>query len=348
MGLKERPLDLRARPSTKLSHGPQCPVHPNAEALMLNTLAAWIERNYLVLAVGFSVLALVHPPLFSWIAPHISLGLGLIMFGMGLTLEFADFVRVGREWRAAGLGVGLQYVLMPGIAWAVCLLLDLPASAAVGVILVGCCPSGTASNVIAYFAKADVPLSVVMTLGSTLAAPLATPALMELVAGQRVDVDFWAMVQSVFWIVVFPLLDGLILRHLLRERLKPVVRIFPSISVLTISAVIACVVGLNQKNILDFPALVILAVILHNGFGYLAGFWCARGLGARTITARTISIEVGMQNSGLAAALASVFFGPEAALPGAIFSLWQNLSGMALARIWAGHQTGSAERQITS
>lgn len=302
---------------------------------MVHRLAFWIERNYLPLALTFSGLALVHPPIFTWIAPHISLGLGLIMFGMGLTLEFSDFVRVGQHWRTAAMGVALQYTLMPAIAWGICIFLDLPATIAAGVILVGCSPSGTASNVITYFARADVPLSVVMTLLSTLLAPVATPVLMELVVGQRVHVDFWAMVQSVFWIVVFPLLDGLVLRHVLRERLKPVLSVFPALSALTICAVIACVVGLNQKHILDFPALVILAVILHNGLGYVAGFWSARSLGATIIAARTISIEVGVQNSGLAAALATVFFGPQAALPGAVFSLWQNLSGMTLARFWA-------------
>ena len=302
---------------------------------MTYDLSRWIERHFLTLAIGFSALGLLHPPLFAWIRPHISLGLGIIMFGMGLTLEFSDFSRVGREWRMVGLGVGLQYLLMPLIAWTLCLMLPLPPEAAVGVILVGCCPSGTASNVIAYFARADVPLSVVMTLASTLLAPLATPALVELLAGQRVEVDFWAMVRSVFWIVVFPLLDGLVLRTLLRERLRPVIRVFPSISVLTISAVIACVVALNQKTILEFPALVMLAVVLHNGLGSLCGYWGARALGAGTVACRTISIEVGMQNSGLAVALAGTFFGPAAALAGAIFSLWQNLAGVALARFWA-------------
>lgn len=310
---------------------------------MPNTASPWIERHFLTLAVGFSCLALLHPPLFAWIRPHISLGLGIIMFGMGLTLEFADFARVGRAWRTAGLGVGLQYLLMPAIAWTLCLVLDLPPEAAVGVILVGCCPSGTASNVITYFARADVPLSVVMTLTSTLVAPLVTPALVELLAGQRVDVDFWAMVRSVFWIVVFPLLDGLVLRRLLREHLRPVIRIFPSVSVLTISAVIACVVALNQKTILDFPALIILAVVLHNGLGFLAGFWGARILGQETVTARTVSIEVGMQNSGLAVALAGTFFGPAAALAGAVFSLWQNLAGVALARIWSRSATSETD-----
>ena len=301
---------------------------------MLANLAQRIERHFLTLAVGFSLLALAYPPLFSWIRPHISLGLGIIMFGMGLTMEFADFARVAREWRTAGLGVGLQYLLMPLIAWGLCKVLALPPEAAVGVILVGCCPSGTASNVIAYFARADVPLSVVMTLASTLLAPLVTPALVELLAGQRVAVDFWAMVRSVFWIVVFPLLDGLVLRRLLRERLRPVLRIFPSLSVVTISAVIACVVALNQKTILEFPAMIMLAVILHNGLGFLGGFWGARMLGSGLQAARTISIEVGVQNSGLAVALAGTFFGLQAALAGAVFSLWQNLAGVTLAKIW--------------
>lgn len=305
---------------------------------MPNNPARWIERHFLTLAVGLSALALAHPPLFTWIKPYISLGLGVIMFGMGLTLEFADFARVAREWRTATLGVALQYAIMPLVAWGLCRALDLPTESAVGVLLVGCCPSGTASNVISYFAKADVPLSVVMTLGSTLLAPLATPALVELLAGQRVSVDFWGMVNSVFWMVIFPLLDGLVLRRLFRKRLEPILDIFPSLSVLTISAVIACVVALNQTNLLEFPAMILLTVILHNGLGFFAGFWSARVLGANITAARTISIEVGMQNSGLAVALAGTFFGPTAALAGAIFSLWQNLAGMALARVWAKEQ----------
>jgi BASS family bile acid:Na+ symporter len=313
---------------------------------MLDTLARRIEAHFLTLAVGFSALALLHPPLFAWIRPHISLGLGIIMFGMGLTLEFSDFARVARQWRSAGLGVALQYVLMPAIAWAVCLALGLPTEAALGVILVGCCPSGTASNVIAYFARADVPLSVVMTLVSTLVAPLATPALVELLAGARVEVDFWAMVRSVFWIVVFPLLDGLVLRRLLRGRLSGVIGIFPSISVITISAVIACVVALNRATILEFPVMVMLAVFLHNALGFAGGYWGARALGGTRRTARTISIEVGMQNSGLAVALAGTFFGPGAALAGAIFSLWQNLAGVALAKFWTRVGCDDAESAV--
>lgn len=304
----------------------------------LFSAAAWIERRFLFLAVGFSALGLVHPPLFAWIRPYISLGLGLIMFGMGLTLEFSDFTRVSRQWPSVALGVSLQYALMPAIAWVVCALLQLPPEAAVGVMLVGCCPAGTASNVIAYFSRADVPLSVTMSLASTLLAPLLTPALMELLAGQRVAVNFWSMAGSICWIVVCPVLGGLVLRRTLQARVRPALRIFPAVSVLSISAVIACVVAINQKTILTVPLMVLAAVILHNALGFLCGFWAARGTGAAFVTARTISIEVGMQNSGLAVALAGTFFGPAAALPGALFSLWQNLAGMLLARWWRSDQ----------
>lgn len=309
---------------------------------MLMAMARWVQRHFLILACACAFLALGFPALFAWIRPYISLGLGLIMFGMGLTLEFADFVRVGRMWPRAGLGVVLQYTVMPLLAWGLCWALHLPDEVAVGVLLVGCCPSGTASNVITFFARADVPLSVAMTLVTTLVAPVVTPALVELFVGQRVAVDFWAMVRSVFWIVVFPLVDGLVLRRLLRERLRPVLDVFPALSVLAITGIIACVVALNQKTILDFPVLVMLAVMLHNGAGFAIGFWGARVTGARMSTARTIAIEVGMQNSGLAVALAGTFFTPAAALAGALFSLWQNLMGMALARVWA--RDGGQER----
>ncbi|EPR35031.1 Bile acid:sodium symporter [Alkalidesulfovibrio alkalitolerans DSM 16529] len=294
-----------------------------------------IERGFLPLALGLSALALAHPPLFTWIAPHIALGLGVIMFGMGLTLDFSDFGRAFRNWRGAGTGIVLQYTIMPILAVAVSALLGLPPEAAVGLVLVGACPGGTASNVITYLARADVALSVVMTLVSTMLAPLVTPALVQLLLGHEIQVDFWAMVRSVFWIVLFPLLDGLIIRSLLRDRLRPVACIFPAISMVTISLIIACVVGLNQKTILAFPALVMAAVVLHNAAGFGLGYHCARLMGSDATRARTISIEVGMQNSGLAVALAGAFFGPAAALPGAIFSLWQNLVGVALARRWS-------------
>jgi BASS family bile acid:Na+ symporter len=293
-----------------------------------------IESHFITIAVVLSGVALAWPPSFTWIKPHIPLGLGVIMFGMGLTLEFADFRDILRKWKLVGLGVFLQYAVMPVLAVGISYVLGLPPEAAVGMVVVGACPGGTASNVIAYLARANVPLSVTLTLASTCLAPVLTPAIVYLVLEKQVHIDFWSMVQSVFWIVVFPLVDGLILRRLLRRWLEPVLRVFPSVSIVVIALLIACIIGLNQKTLLAFPLLVLLAVILHNSLGLAAGYGAARLFKCSKRDARTLAIEVGMQNSGLGVALAVKHFGVASALPGALFSLWHNLSGVGLARRW--------------
>jgi BASS family bile acid:Na+ symporter len=211
-------------------------------------------------------------------------------------------------------------------------------------VLVGASPCGTASNVLSYLAGANVALSVVLTLASTMLAPLATPAIVHLLLGERVEVDFWAIAGSVFWIVVFPLVDGLVLRRLLRRlagrRLEQVLAVMPAFSILVISLVIACVMGLNRATLLAFPAAVMAAVALHNLLGLALGYGAARACRFPERDARAVAIEVGVQNSGLAVALAVQHFGPASGLPGAVFSLWQNVSGSVLARWWSGRPPG--------
>jgi BASS family bile acid:Na+ symporter len=228
----------------------------------------------------------------------------------------------------------LQYTIMPLLAVGISIMLDLPEAAMVGMVVVGACPGGTASNVIAYIARANVPLSVTMTLASTALAPIFTPLVIYVVLDRQISIDFWGMMDSVFWIVVFPLLDGLILRRLLRKRLDPVLHWFPSVSIVVISLLIACIIGLNKDSLLAFPLLVFAAVALHNVFGLGAGYLAARMAGCDKRDARTMAIEVGMQNSGLGVALASSFFSAASALPGALFSLWHNVSGVSLASYW--------------
>ncbi len=300
----------------------------------ISAIPWFIERHFVLIAVILSGVALAYPPSFIWIKPHIPLGLGIIMFGMGLTLDFEDFRDILRKWRLVGLGVVLQYAVMPLLAVGISFVLGLPPEVVIGMVVVGACPGGTASNVIAYLAKANVPLSVTMTLASTCLAPLLTPAIIYFVLEKQIQIDFLSMVQSVFWIVVFPLVDGLILRCIFRKRLEPFLRYFPSISILVIALLIACIIGLNQKTLLAFPILVLVAVVLHNGLGLALGYGTARLAKCSKRDARTIAIEVGMQNSGLGVALAVKHFGVASALPGALFSLWHNLSGVSLARKW--------------
>ncbi|MDD3313827.1 bile acid:sodium symporter family protein [Pseudodesulfovibrio sp.] len=309
--------------------------------MSLAFLPRLIEKHFITLSVLLSLAALVHPAWFTWIKPHIPMGLGIIMFGMGLTLEFGDFREVLAKWPLVGLGVALQYLVMPVLAVSISFVLGLPPEAVIGMVVVGACPGGTASNVITYLARGNVPLSVTMTLASTCLAPILTPAIIYLVLEREVSMDFWAMVRSVFWIVVFPMVDGLILRRLFRRRLDPVVRFFPSLSILVIALLIACIMGLNQEMLLTFPALVLLAVVLHNGLGLVAGYGVARMLRCSRRDARTVAIEVGMQNSGLGVALAVKYFGAGSALPGALFSLWHNVTGVGLARHWRVSDDGA-------
>ncbi|AFY60800.1 bile acid:sodium symporter family protein [Synechococcus sp. PCC 6312] len=311
----------------------------------MRTVIGWIERYFLLVALSLSLLALGYPGLFTGFITYIPQLLGLVMFGMGLTLEFKDFQGIWQKKSLVGIGVFLQFLIMPTLGWGLATLFQLPRDEFVGLVIVGACPGGTASNVITYLARANVPLSVVLTLTTTLLAPLLTPLLIYTLARTKIDLALGPLMGSVFWIVLFPLLDGLLLRRLLRRRLQPILDIFPAISILLIALIIATVVGQNQVQILQLPLLVILAVILHNGLGLLLGYWGARLFQMPEADCRTVAIEVGMQNSGLGVALATQFVNATAALPAAIFSLWHNISGITLANYWAGQQDRHLQSQ---
>lgn len=276
------------------------------------------------------------------VLPFVNTLLAVIMFGMGLTLTLPDFALVARRPLPVLLGVVAQYVIMPLVGLGVSVLLQLPPELAAGVILVGCAPGGTASNVIAYLAKADTALSVTMTSISTLLAPLLTPLLTLWLAGQYMPVDGAAMALSIVKIVLVPVILGLVVRLLLGRFVDRVLPVLPWISVAAIAVVVFAVVGNSAALIASAGLLVLLAVILHNGLGYLLGYGIARALKQPVRSARTVSIEVGMQNSGLAAGLAAQYFSPAAALPGAVFSIWHNLSGALLAAIYRRTDAGRA------
>jgi BASS family bile acid:Na+ symporter len=301
-------------------------------------LAKWIENNFLILALIFSAGALGSPEAFTWLKPYIAMMLGVVMFGMGLTLEFSDFKQVWNKKKLVLACIFLQFSIMPALAWLLATFFGLPKEAFVGLVILGSCPGGTASNVVAYIAKANVPLSVVLTMSSTLLAPILTPALIYFLVGTRVEVAFLALMKAVFWIVIFPLIDGLLLRRFLRKQLAPFIEIFPSVSILAIVLIIACIMGLNKPTILSFPVLIIFAVMLHNGLGLFLGYMSGKLFRMSEVDCRTVGIEVGMQNSGLGVALAAKYFTPAAALPSAIFSLWHNLSGISLAKYWSKRQ----------
>jgi BASS family bile acid:Na+ symporter len=213
--------------------------------------------------------------------------------------------------------------------------LDLPAAVAAGVILVGAAPGGTASNVMVFLAKGDTALSVAMTSVSTLLAPLLTPLLVLWLAGEYLPVDAGGLFVSIVQIVVVPVLLGLVLRALLPRVVEAVLPALPLVSVAGITAVVVVVVAASSETILSVGLVVVVAVVLHNLLGYGVGYAIGRSFGMPMAARRAIAIEVGMQNSGLAAGLATVHFTPAAALPAAIFSVWHNVSGSLLASYWA-------------
>ena len=293
-----------------------------------------LTRLFPLWALLFSLLAYAQPQWLSGGKAAIVPLLMLIMFGMGLSLSWADFRRVFRRPGVIGLGVLLQYSLMPLIAWGIGIALQLPQELLIGLVLVGACPGGTASNVIAYLAKANVALSVAITFASTVIAVVATPLLTWLYLGERVPVPVDGMLLSLLQIVVIPVAVGCALNTFLQRQLTPLRELFPLVSVIAIVIVIGIIVALNQGRIAEAGMAVFVAVLLHNGLGLLGGYGIARLVRLDSQTARTLAIEVGMQNSGLGVALAIKHFTPLAALPGALFSVWHNLSGSLLATFW--------------
>lgn len=293
-------------------------------------------------ALLFSLLAWQVPEWFVPLRPAIVPLLGLVMFGMGATLLPRDFARVTRRPGLLGLGVLLQFGGMPALAFGVAHLLGLPAELAAGLILVGSCPGGTASNVICYLARADVALSITLTAVSTVLAVLATPLLTGFYVGTQVAVDVPGMIASIFRIVLVPVALGVALNAWLGERIAPSKRFFPLLSVIAIVLIIAIVVALSHARLAELSGLLVLAVVLHNAAGLALGYGVPALLGVPEAERRTLAIEVGMQNSGLGVALAVAHFSPLAALPGALFSVWHNLSGSLLAAVWSRRGGGSS------
>jgi len=288
-------------------------------------------------AMLLALIAYILPDYFIGLKAGIIPLLVIIMFGMGMTLTAADFKQVWLRPKTIALGVLLQYLLMPLAAWLIALALRLPTELMIGMVLVGSSAGGTASNVICYLARGNVALSITLTLCSTLLAIVAMPALTLLYAGQSITVPAGSMLLSILKIVLLPVLLGVGLNTLFHKQLRPLTPFFPAVSSLAIILIIAIIIALNRDNIASMGTSVLVAVILHNLFGLASTYGIARGLRYDETTARTLAIEVGMQNSGLSVALAIKYFSTTAALPGALFSIWHNLSGSILASWWRRH-----------
>ncbi|WP_165209452.1 bile acid:sodium symporter family protein [Streptococcus tangpeifui] len=298
----------------------------------------WLSKWFTVIVIIWAAFNYVLPQTSTWVIPNTSYLLGIILFGMGLTLTTEDFVRISKRPIPVILGTVAHYIIMPGLAWLLCLLFHLKGATAAGVILVGSCPSGTSSSVMAFLAGGDVALDVSIEVLSTLLAPLMLPTLLSLLAGQFIAVPAAKLFLSTLQIVVVPIVLGVIVHRLLAHKIDLVIKLMPLISQAAILLIIGAVVSANHANIFtSATALVIPVVMLHNLCGYGLGYGFSKLLRLKEPQQKAITFEVGMQDSSLGATLAIKYFAPQAAIPSTIFSIWHNISGSILSSWWKNH-----------
>ena len=313
----------------------------------MKKLCHYISDYMGVLVLAAALLALAIPSVIQQVPTKvINYLLGVVMFGMGLTLNLKDFKIVFSRPKDVIVGCLAQFTIMPLLAWGLSSLFALDEALALGVVLVGCCPGGTASNVITYLAKGDLALSVGMTGVSTLLAPLLTPLLTWGLAGKSVDVDVAGMLLSILWVVILPIVVGLTVKGLWPQFTEKATAYLPAVSTLAITSIVAIVIGANANKLMAGGLIIVVVIMLHNICGLGLGYLIGRLLGLSEPKKRAISIEVGMQNSGLASSLATIHFAayPMATIPGAIFSVWHNISGAMVARLYNILDSSRAEQ----
>jgi len=314
--------------------------HGTRPPLPVRSPQSRLTKLFPILAIAVAATGALRPDSFVAAQFMIIPLLASIMFMMGLTLTRDDAQRIARDPRPVAVGIALQFLLMPILALTLAKLLQLSTPLTVGMVLVGSCAGGTASNVICFLARGDVALSVSMTFVSTLIGVVATPLLSQFYLAEQVAVDELAMIESLLQIVFVPVISGFCFRAVLPRLSAALQPALPLISVICILLIIGIVVALNAPQLRGIGPLIVLAVILHNALGIAGGFTLSRLFGFDLKQSQTIAIEVGMQNSGLAAALSLQFFSATAALPAALFSIWHNISGALLAGHW-GRQRDS-------
>lgn len=303
----------------------------------MKKLCRYISDYMGILVLAAALLALAFPNALQQVRPTvINYLLGVVMFGMGLTLNLKDFKIVFSRPKDVIIGCLAQFTIMPLLAWGLARLFQLDEALALGVVLVGCCPGGTASNVITYLAKGDLALSVGMTGVSTLFAPFLTPLLTWALAGKSINVDVASMFLSILWVVILPIVIGLLVKWFWPKFTEKVTDYLPAFSSIVIAIIVAIIFAANASKLLTGGLIIVLVVILHNICGLSLGYMIGRLLRLSEPKKRAISIEVGMQNSGLASSLATIHFAafPLASIPGAIFSVWHNLSGATVAYLF--------------
>jgi len=301
-----------------------------------------LTRLFPLWAALVAVAAFLVPDAFRPLLPYVTSLLTVVMFGLGITLTIGDFRRVITRPAPVIAGVLIHYLVMPLAAFVIAKGMHMQPELTTGMILVGSVASGTGSTLMVFLAKGDVALSITIAAMSTLVGIIATPLLTRFYVDATVPVDVGGMLLSILQIVALPVAAGLLLNQFASRVVRTVEPVLPYVSIVAILAIIGAVVAASSASIATVGPMVMVAVILHNGLGLLGGYWGGRLLGFEENVCRTLALEVGMQNSGLAATLGKIYFSPLAALPGALFSVWHNLSGSLLAGFWAGRNPVTA------
>ena len=299
--------------------------------------------SYTLMILAVVSLAMYHPQYFKTVGDFklsalIIPLLQIIMFGMGTELSLKDFANVVRMPRGIIIGVVGHYVIMPLVGFGVAKIFNFPDEIAAGIILVGCCPSGLASNVMSYLARANLALSVSVTTISTILAPFLTPLLMRLLGGSFVEINFWGMVWDITKIVILPVAGGLAFHYLIHGKFKWLDKAMPLLSMGGIAFILTIITAAGRDNLIKVGGLLIVATFIHNIAGYFFGYWSGRLFKFHERDCRTIALEVGMQNAGLASGLALAMGKlATAGLAPAIFGPVMNITGSTLASWWHNH-----------
>ena len=286
-----------------------------------------------LMIVAFGAVGVIWPNSVSPIAPHIPELLGVVMFLMGLSLKVEDLKVLKSAPYSVLIAVVAQYLIMPLLGYAIAICLNLEPLLVAGLVVLGAVPGGASSNIVAYLAGGNVALSVAATSVSTILAPLLSPVLVLWLVGSRVEVDAGAMVTQILQMVLVPVLLGVLVQLVLRQAVEKLAPVVPWLSAAALAVVIAGIMSGSSDTILQSGLIVVIAVMIHNALGFCLGFLAAKLAGLQERERRSIAIEVGMQNAGLAATLSSLSFGPLAALPAAVATIWHNISGAIFAFI---------------
>ncbi|RIY36033.1 bile acid:sodium symporter family protein [Psittacicella gerlachiana] len=297
----------------------------------LQKFNAFLTKTYALWIVFFATMAYLWPEHFKFALPYMTYGLGLIMFGMGMTLTFKDFALVVTQPKAVIVGCLAQFTIMPLSAYFLAVGFNLPPELAAGLILLGACPGGTVSNIMTYVARGNVALSVTMTSVCTLLSPVLTPTIFFLLASQWLEINPWGMFRSVLEVILLPIVLGVVVRLFFRRQVSYIVQGLPVVSFTCIVCILAGIIAVNAENISRTGVLVFFLVIVQNAIGFGLGFLVARLLKLDLYDSKAISIEVGMQSSALGVALANAHLTPIAAIPSAVAALWHNVAAPMLA-----------------